>query len=197
MKKETKVLSVFPACGKTWVYEHQDELGISVLDSDSSNFSWIERKRTAEELETEKSLWESKPHLLSGKGYINNIKDDLIKVRNPEFPTNYINHIKEQLESGKYDYIFVSSHESVRKALNDANINFSIVCPDITLKEEWVGRCFLRELEGKNKFPIEMLAGNWKFWIHQLYAEAKDNNHEVIILNHGEYLSDVFKNNFI
>ena len=59
----TKIFSVFPACGKTYLYEHQDEYGLKILDSDSSQFSWT----------------------LTRDGMI----------RNPDFPKNYIEHIKE------------------------------------------------------------------------------------------------------
>lgn len=56
------------------------------LDSDSSNFSWVKDENG------------------------NNTKE-----RNPEFPKNYIEHIKSNI--GKVDVIFVSSHKVVREAL--------------------------------------------------------------------------------
>lgn len=37
----TKIYSIFPACGKTWLYEHQEDFGLNILDSDSSYFAWI------------------------------------------------------------------------------------------------------------------------------------------------------------
>lgn len=160
---KTKLLSVFPACGKTWIYEHQKELGISVLDSDSSQFSWMYRKRTPEEIEELKEYWEQNfKNFMTWEKYANMIKDDEIRVRNPEFPDNYIEYIKEQLEFDKYDYIFVSSHESVRKALNEEGIDFIIVFPKRKLKNEWTGRCYLRE---NNGFPLSVLADNWDKWI--------------------------------
>jgi predicted nucleotidyltransferase len=39
------------------------------------------------------------------------------KERNPNFPKNYIEHIKENI--GKYEFILVSSHKEVRNALKD------------------------------------------------------------------------------
>ena len=27
--KDTKIYSVFPACGKSWLYDHQEELGMA------------------------------------------------------------------------------------------------------------------------------------------------------------------------
>ena len=72
MNKRTVVVSAFPCCGKTYAFEnYQDKY--SMLDSDSSKFSWMFRKRTEEELEAAKKEWESTPHLLDGDDYINEI----------------------------------------------------------------------------------------------------------------------------
>ena len=74
---ETKIYSVFPACGKTWLCEHQEQYGLKILDSDSSQFSWI-----INEVEDNEYViidgGEMKP--LTYKE----------KIRNPEFPANYI-----------------------------------------------------------------------------------------------------------
>lgn len=186
--KNTKIITAFPACGKSWVYEHQEELNIKVLDSDSSTFSWMWRRRTKEELATAKKEWESVPHLLDGKGYVNKIKDELIKVRNPDFPKNYIKYIKENI--GKYDYIFVSTHEEVRRALAEANIDFTIVFPRQDLKAEWVGRCFLR---GSGETFCKLIADNWDTWILQLEEEGVVNLRDTFHLQSGEYLDTVLK----
>lgn len=188
---KTKILSVFPACGKTWIYEHQKELGISVLDSDSSEFSWMYRKRTPEEIEELKEYWEQNfKNFMTWEKYANMIKDDEIRVRNPEFPDNYIEYIKDQLEFDKYDYIFVSSHESVRKALNEEGIDFIIVFPKRKLKNEWINRCYLRE---NNGFPLSVLVDNWDKWIDQMYLEIR-SGHRYKILKSNQYLSDVLSN---
>ena len=42
--------------------------------------------------------------------------EDIEKHRNPEFPDNYIQPIKENI--GKVDYIFVSSHKEVRRCFD-------------------------------------------------------------------------------
>lgn len=99
--KKTIIVSAYPCCGKTYAFENNKDY--TILDSDSSKFSWIERKRTQEELDEIKRVWESEDHLLSGEGYINKIKDDIIKVRNPHFIDDYLNHIKENI--GKVDCI--------------------------------------------------------------------------------------------
>lgn len=150
--KNTKIISAFPACGKTYVFENFDDKVI--LDSDSSKFSWV---------------------------IVNNQK-----VRNPDFPENYINHIKENI--GKVDYIFVSTHENVRRALEDAGIDFYLVYPDRSLKEEWIGRCFLR---GSGEKFCQLIADNWDDWIDGLEKDSK--KHKSIKLINNEYLSHVIR----
>lgn len=62
---KTVIVSAFPACGKSWVFENQDKLSLKVADSDSSKFSWV----------------------LDEEGLSTG-------ARNQDFPTNYIEHIK-------------------------------------------------------------------------------------------------------
>lgn len=158
----TKIYSVFPACGKTWLYEHQEEYGLKILDSDSSNFNWI---ITYDE---------------NGKK---------IKERNPDFPNNYIKHIKENI--GKADIIFVSSHASVREVLDKEGIDFTIVYPESRCKVEWVGRCFIRDKNGETGCGAEAMYNNFDEWIRECFETGID--HEEIVLCPQEYLSDYFE----
>lgn len=157
----TKIYSVFPACGKTWLYEHQEDYGLKILDSDSSNFNWI---ITYDE---------------NGKK---------IKERNPEFPNNYIKHIKENI--GKADVIFVSSHASVRDALDEEGIDFTVVYPEFDCKAEWVGRCFIRDKRGESGCGAEAMYNNWEQWNTECFQTGA--NHEEIVLESKEHLSDYF-----
>lgn len=115
--KQATIISAFPACGKTYYYNHADE-NIVVLDSDSSKFSW-------KEIVDEKY----KMHNWGKTNY----KEKKIRVRNPDFPNNYIQHIKENLYSA--DYILVSSHAAVRQALRDNGLPYIVVYPSRSLKE--------------------------------------------------------------
>ena len=157
--KDTKVIAAFPACGKSYCFERNEDY--SILDSDSSKFSWI----------------------TSDTG-----NDVVRKERNPDFPKNYIEHIKENI--GKVDYIFVSTHEEVRQALSDAGIDFILVFPKESLKAEWVGRCFLR---GSGEQFCKMLAGNWDIWMSQMWDEAICNKCKHYVLKSNEYLSDALE----
>ena len=153
----TKIYSIFPACGKTWLYEHQEDYDLKILDSDSSQFSWI---------------------------YVNGVKE-----RNPDFPNNYIKHIKENI--GKYDCIFVSSHASVRQALEKECIDFTIVYPMQLCKAELVGRCFIREKNGESGCGAEVMYNNFDNWILEC-IETGINHREVVLLP-SQYLSEYFE----
>lgn len=152
----TEIYSVFPACGKTYLYEHQKDYCLKILDSDSSEFSWI---------------------------CVNGVKE-----RNPDFPNNYMKHIKENI--GKYDCIFVSSHALVREALDKEGIDFTIVYPSQNCKDEWVGRCFHREKNGESGCSANIMYDNWEQWITECFETGI--NHKEIVLYSNEYLSDCF-----
>ena len=59
-------------------------------------------------------------------------------VRNPDFPNNYINHIKKLI--GKVDYILISSHENVRNCLAKEGIPYALVYPDVSLYKIYIDR---------------------------------------------------------
>lgn len=103
--------------------------------------------------------------------------------RNPEFPDNYIAHIKENI--GKVDAILVSTHKEVRDGLTKAGIEYSIVCPLKPNKLEYVTRVADR---GSPAPFISMLIDNWDEWITELW----DTNVTHFGLFAGQYLSDIW-----
>lgn len=108
----------------------------TALDSDSSGFSWTK----------------------DAEG--NNTKE-----RNPDFPMNYIEHIR--LNMGKYEYIFVSTHKEVRDALCQAGIFFYLAYPDPSRKEEFLERYRAR---GNDEKFVETVSRNWDAWMQELQA---------------------------
>ena len=64
---KTIVISAFPACGKSYLYNNYNGQPFTMLDSDSSKFSWI---------------------------YKDGVKTD---ERNPNFIEDYMKHIKENI----------------------------------------------------------------------------------------------------
>ena len=131
------VISAFPACGKSFYYNTHSNYaggcykanGSNILDSDSSQFSWI-------------------------------YNEDGTKERNPEFPANYIQHIRENLD--RQDIIFVSSHKPVRGALYNAKIKFALVYPTYSMKDVWKQRILNR---GSSEEFCKLIMDNWDDWV--------------------------------
>jgi len=105
-------------------------------------------------------------------------------VRNPEFPKNYIDHIKDSMY--KFDMVLVSTHKIVRDALVDNNIKFLLVYPDISLKEEYIER--FRKRGNEDSF-IKLFEDNWDKFIGEM-----DNQKgcESVKLSSGKFLSTMF-----
>lgn len=139
--KNTIVISAFPACGKSWCFNNlRDKYDMS--DSDSSLYSWI---RTIDE---------------NGKE---------VKVRNPDFPQNYIDHIKSLI--GNKDFVFVSSHDVVRNALKNADIPYFLIYPENTSDNKctWIARMINRNSPIS---MIEFVQDNWDKFIEDMSMET-------------------------
>lgn len=159
------MVSAFPGLGKTYAVQNSN---LSLIDSDSSNFSWI---------------------------YDNN--GNKTDVRNPEFPQNYIDYIKKNVESLPEDsVIFVSSHENVKKAMDDAGIEFISVYPKKNCKLNYI-ETLKQRVTGLNddKF-ISLIESNWDKWIPDRYADDIDykkykNCIRTVFLGFGIHLLDI------
>lgn len=154
--ENTLVASAFPGCGKSYLYNKSLNKDIKVLDSDSSNFSWIKDEDG------------------------NNTKE-----RNPEFPQNYINHIKENI--GQCDIIFVSSHKEVRDALKANNIEFVVIYPndDLCTKMNFMKRYIDR---GSDENFINLMKANWSKFITEI---ENDKGLNKIKLFNSQTISDI------
>jgi len=109
---------------------------------------------------------------------------DGVKSRNPDFPMNYVEHIKENI--GKVDVILVSSHKEVRKALVKANIPYVIVYPASSLKNEYLNRYKKR---GNDEGFIDMMKKNYSSFISEI---EKENGYSKVRLHDDEaYLTDI------
>lgn len=105
------------------------------------------------------------------------------KIRNPDFPKNYIEHIKDAMT--KHAHVFVSSHKEVRDALTEAGIIFNLVYPERRYLSAWIDRYNSREFNG---FPLEVLINNWEKWHDELESQ-KCNLH--ILFGPEDYLSNL------
>lgn len=134
-KQRARVICAFPGLGKsTFTKKHNGENGLVILDSDSSDFSWV---------------WN-----------LNHTRKS--NVRNLDFPNNYIKHIRDNLDSA--DIIFVSTHKEVVDALLKTDIEFEIVLPSSTRKEELLK--LYKDRGSDNEF-INKMDENWNKWLNE------------------------------
>lgn len=101
------------------------------------------------------------------------------------FPQNYIEHIKKNI--GKVDIICISSHLEVRKALEENNLFFDLVFPELSLKEEYIERYKIR---GSHPKFIELISNNWDLWINQLLEFS--NKCTKVELKSNQFISDLY-----
>lgn len=142
-EKKTLVIAAFPGCGKTFCTNDKViQEKYTMLDSDSSHFSWIKDE--------------------NGQN---------TKERNPDFPNNYIQHIKDNI--GKVDIIFVSTHAQVRKALRENAIPYYLVYP--VDDEGQVNKCmFVQRYRKRGSGPdfCQLMADNWSTFIGEMMVET-------------------------
>lgn len=97
---------------------------------------------------------------------------DSSKFDKNDFPKNYINHIIHLIED-KYDLIFVSTHEDVRKAISEnsyirENACIYIVYPSLELKDFWIKRLYER---GSSPEFCNLIDKNYNKWISDIMTE--------------------------
>lgn len=143
----TLIISAFPGCGKSTYYRENSIYAVDgndttvsnrgkILDSDSSLFSW---------------LYDDAGNKIG---------------RNPDFPQNYIQHIKDCI--GKEDIVFISSHDVVRKALEAERIPYVLVYPQEFLLDDFMKRFKDR---GNDEAFIKFQEDNWYKFIYQMRNE--------------------------
>lgn len=127
-----------------------------------------------------------------GKSYLfKNLKDykildsDSSTFDKDLFPGNYIDHIKQNI--GVVDIIMISTHDVVRQQLEENGLFFVLVYPDISLKDEYIGRYNER---GNDDNFIKILGENWDNWINDI---EKQKGCLKIKLQSGEFLGDFIK----
>lgn len=109
--RETMIIGGFPGVKDTKPFKKYERKGKIYLEIDSEDFSWVKDKNGND-----------------------------TKEINPEFPTNYVNHIKDNI--GKFDIIFVNDNEVISAALMEADLFAFPVFPDNGLPS--VIACFLK-----------------------------------------------------
>jgi hypothetical protein len=108
---------------------------------------------------------------------------DSSKFDKAKFPANYMQHIVEKAKD--HDWVMVSSHDVVRKALVDLNLPFTLVYPHKSLKGEYLKRYADR---GSPKAFIDMMETNWDKFITECYSQTGCTH---VVLTSKQFLADV------
>lgn len=117
------------------------------------------------------------------------IMKDGEKVRNPNFVHDYMEHIREKVKEG-YNYVFVSTHEEIIKALNDADdLNFIVVKPHKSRKDE-----FKEIYEKRGDVFKDFIINNWDDLLDKL--DWVGGRYHVIVLKHPNMLSCLYSGGF-
>lgn len=134
-----------------------------------------------------------------GKSYLYNLRKDLKildsdsskyswispGVRNSNFPDNYMIHIEENL--GKADIILTSTHDVVRRALDQHKIKFYLVYPSSDLLNEYVERYKRR---GNDVAFITLMQDKWNIFIDEC-KNFKSSYCTKIELQKSQHLKDI------
>jgi hypothetical protein len=96
------------------------------------------------------------------------------------FPQNYIDYILQRED--EVDIQFVSTHLCIRRSLLEMNIDFVLVVPDQSLKQEYVDRYYAR---GSSQALIDLIDKKWHSYLHDEYKPKR-----TIYLGPGEFLLD-------
>jgi hypothetical protein len=107
-----------------------------------------------------------------------------VRERHPEWPGNYISHIRRELADGQA--VLVSTHAEVREALVKDGLHFLLAYPERGLRAEYRERMARR---GSAAPLIDKIIGMWDDALDQLDAQPGCDR---LILGAGRYLSDVF-----
>lgn len=111
------------------------------------------------------------------------LDSDSSKFSKEDFPANYIENIKGNMYMTSI--ILISSHKEVRDALVNEGLYFTLVYPDISLKEEYIKRY---EDRGSDPMFIKLLDKNWNTWITELMSQE---GCEHVVLQSGKYINDI------
>ena len=113
------------------------------------------------------------------------VDDSGAKLRNPEFPGNYIDHIKKAQQV--YDVVLVSTHKDVRNALDAASISYALVYPSCACRSEYLQRYIDR---GSPESFCKMMEAKFNDFVTEcMDHESFEANH--YLLEKGEFLSTV------
>lgn len=140
---ESIIIFGFPGVGKSYAFEHQEELGLELQDSDSSHFHWLYKDD------------EFKEPVLDENGK---------KVVHPAWPANYAQYIEltGREQEVNPDFIFVSTHEEVMEAILALGFISFCIYPDINMKDKFMQ---LYKDRGNDERFLKLMDEKWEEFV--------------------------------
>ena len=107
------------------------------------------------------------------------------------FPGNYISHIQEAALT--HDIVFVSTHDVVLRALAETGLDFWVVAPHESAKEEYLQRYRDRVVDkdpahGDPNVFIPLMDQRWDMFMNSLAGNPRLHRLEA-----GEYMTDFLR----
>lgn len=106
----------------------------------------------------------------------------------------YVNIAKHLSDQG--NIVFMSSHKVIREYMNEQNIEFTVICPSLELKEEWLKKLRDRYVETKKDKDFRA----WQNAVSGYDEQIKDlmNENNVISLEIMDYqLADKVRDGYL
>lgn len=116
---------------------------------------------------------------------IEKVKASTMRVRNEKYPANYIEALKENMNSGKV--LLISSCVMIRKLLQNEKIPYILCYPQRDAKDLYCKRYIDR---GNTNDFLSLIVGNWDYFID---IHESDNWGKHIVMKPHEFLSDVLE----
>lgn len=109
-----------------------------------------------------------------------------------DFP-RYLDDIEVAARLVENAIVLVSCHEATREGMALRGLDYVRVCPDPSLKDEWVARSAARDREvlGREGPITALLAGSWEQMTEWIAEKEEDKSHR-FLLNSGQFLSDTW-----
>lgn len=115
-------------------------------------------------------------------------------IRNDNWYKEYCN-IAEHLSNQGYK-VFMSSHKIVREELNNRGIDFIVICPSLTLKEQWINR--LQERYDRTRSTKDFKAlKNAKEMYEENVKELTSEKNTIVITTINYDLLDILRGEII
>lgn len=167
-KQNCVIIAAFCGCGKTYAAKHLGERALDMVcvpyKYNVSRDSW-----SGEEDERLKATYDS-------------------ECMRTAWPTNYVDALKMERESGRQDFIFIPPDMCVLALLEMYEIPYVLAYPKRECKEEYEQRFIER---GNSQAFLDVFIGRWDRWMS--VSRIAFSAQREIELEPGEYLLDVMR----